>query len=127
MLSMFGAIIGYVMLGLAESLWVIGLSRLLSGLMSGNIAAAQAYMTDITSEDDRAKANDPVLHFPVVGETGANPGDLAVAAVAVEVHAPATALAGADLSTTALVELEAFTISAPKICWAALAGWSRAT
>lgn len=55
MLSMIGAIIGYLMLGFAESLWVVALSRLLAGLMAGNIAAAQAYITDITSEEDRAK------------------------------------------------------------------------
>lgn len=55
MLSMVGAIIGYLMLGFAESLWVVALSRLLAGLMAGNIAAAQAYITDITSEENRAK------------------------------------------------------------------------
>jgi MFS family permease len=55
MLSMIGAIIGYLMLGFAESLWVVALSRLLAGLMAGNIAAAQAYITDITSEENRAK------------------------------------------------------------------------
>ena len=55
MLSMFGAIIGYLMLGFAESLWVVALSRLVAGLMAGNISAAQAYITDITSEENRAK------------------------------------------------------------------------
>jgi DHA1 family tetracycline resistance protein-like MFS transporter len=55
MLSMVGAIFGYLMLGFAQSLWVVALSRLLAGLMAGNIAAAQAYITDITSEEDRAK------------------------------------------------------------------------
>ena len=55
MLSMVGAIIGYLMLGFAQSLWVVALSRLLAGLMAGNISAAQAYITDITSEENRAK------------------------------------------------------------------------
>ncbi len=55
MLSMLGAIAGYLMLGFSESLWVVALSRILAGLMAGNIAAAQAYITDITSEEDRAK------------------------------------------------------------------------
>ena len=55
MLSMVGAIIGYLMLGFAESLWLVALSRLLAGLMAGNISAAQAYITDITTEEDRAK------------------------------------------------------------------------
>ena len=55
MLSMVGAIVGYLMLGFAQSLWVVALSRLLAGLMAGNISAAQAYITDITSEENRAK------------------------------------------------------------------------
>ncbi|MEH6591698.1 MAG: MFS transporter [Halioglobus sp.] len=55
MISMVGAILGYLMLGFAESLWVVGLSRVIAGLMAGNIAAAQAYITDITTEADRAK------------------------------------------------------------------------
>jgi DHA1 family tetracycline resistance protein-like MFS transporter len=55
MLSMVGAILGYLLLGFAESLWVVALSRIIAGLMAGNIAAAQAYITDITSEADRAK------------------------------------------------------------------------
>jgi DHA1 family tetracycline resistance protein-like MFS transporter len=55
MISMVGAIIGYLMLGFAESLWMVGLSRIVAGSMAGNIAAAQAYITDITTEADRAK------------------------------------------------------------------------
>ena len=37
MLSMVGAIVGYLMLGFAQSLWVVALSRLLAGFMAGNI------------------------------------------------------------------------------------------
>ena len=55
MLSMLGAIVGYLMLGFAQSLWVVALSRLLAGFMAGNISAAQAYITDITSEENRAR------------------------------------------------------------------------
>ncbi len=55
MLSMIGAVIGYILLGFATTIWMVALSRFLSGLMAGNIAAAQAYITDITSEEDRAK------------------------------------------------------------------------
>lgn len=53
--SMAGAVLGYILLGLAETIWLIALSRLLSGFMAGNLAAAQAYITDITSEANRAK------------------------------------------------------------------------
>jgi len=55
MLSMIGAVIGYILLGFATTIWMVAMSRFLSGLMAGNIAAAQAYITDITSEEDRAK------------------------------------------------------------------------
>ena len=57
MLSMVGAIIGYLMLGFAQSLWVVALARLLAGFMAGNISAAQAYITDITSEENRARGS----------------------------------------------------------------------
>lgn len=56
MLSMVGATAGYILLANASTLWMIGLARLLSGSMAGNIAAAQAYMTDISDEKNRAKA-----------------------------------------------------------------------
>lgn len=56
MLSMVGATVGYVILANASSLWMIALARLISGSMAGNIAAAQAYMADITDENNRAKA-----------------------------------------------------------------------
>lgn len=55
MLSMFGACLGYLLLAFADSLWLVALSRLLSGCMAGNIAAAQAYIADITDESNRAK------------------------------------------------------------------------
>ncbi len=55
MLSMFGACLGYLLLAFADSLWLVALSRLLSGAMAGNIAAAQAYIADITDESNRAK------------------------------------------------------------------------
>ena len=54
-LSLVGAMAGYFMLAFATTLWMVALSRLISGLMAGNIAAAQAYITDITTEEDRAR------------------------------------------------------------------------
>lgn len=56
MLSMLGATAGYLLLANAHSLWMIALARLLAGAMAGNLAAAQAYMTDITGEKNRSKA-----------------------------------------------------------------------
>ena len=56
MLSMLGATAGYVLLANASVLWMVALSRLISGAMAGNISTAQAYMTDISAPEDRAKA-----------------------------------------------------------------------
>jgi DHA1 family tetracycline resistance protein-like MFS transporter len=55
MLSLAGATLGYLLLAFADSLWMIALSRLISGAMAGNLSTAQAYITDITSEENRAK------------------------------------------------------------------------
>ncbi|MGJ8685932.1 MAG: MFS transporter [Spongiibacteraceae bacterium] len=55
LLSMAGAVVGYLMLASASSLWMIAFARFFGGAMAGNIAAAQAYITDITSVENRAK------------------------------------------------------------------------
>ncbi len=56
MISMLGAVVGYVLLAMAQSLWMLFLARALGGLMAGNISAAFAYATDISSEKDRARS-----------------------------------------------------------------------
>ena len=50
-----GSVAGYILFGLAGTLWLLFLSRILSGFMSGNISVAQAYITDITDARNRAK------------------------------------------------------------------------
>ena len=55
LMSTFGAAIAYVIFGLAGSLWVLFASRLIAGIMGGNISTAMAYITDVTSKEDRAK------------------------------------------------------------------------
>ena len=47
--------ISFLILGFANSLWMLFASRLLDGFTGGNISVAQAYITDITDEKDRAK------------------------------------------------------------------------
>jgi DHA1 family tetracycline resistance protein-like MFS transporter len=47
---------GFVMLGFARSLWLMFASRILDGLLGGNVALAQAYITDVTDEKARAKS-----------------------------------------------------------------------
>lgn len=54
--SLLGALISYVILAHARDIWLLGFSRLFGGLMAGNIAAAFAYVGDITTPQDRPKA-----------------------------------------------------------------------
>ncbi|MDG2034598.1 MAG: MFS transporter [Rhodospirillales bacterium] len=54
--SLAGTAIAYVWLALASDLTSLYLARAWGGLMAGSIAAAFAYMADITSEEDRAKS-----------------------------------------------------------------------
>jgi DHA1 family tetracycline resistance protein-like MFS transporter len=53
-LTMFGSALAYVMLAYADTLWLVILSRVFGGLMAGNISAAFAYVTDITTEENRS-------------------------------------------------------------------------
>ncbi len=55
LLSTAGAVVAYIIFGLAGSLFVLFLSRLVAGVMGGNIATAQAYIADVTTDEDRAK------------------------------------------------------------------------
>lgn len=54
MISTLGACAAYALFAVAGSLWLLMTSRLLAGIMGGNISAAQAYIADVTSEEDRA-------------------------------------------------------------------------
>ena len=56
MSSLAGACVSYVILGLADNLWWLLLSRVLAGFMAGNIAAAFAYASDISAPENRARA-----------------------------------------------------------------------
>lgn len=53
--SLFGAVISYIWLGFATTLWMLFASRLVGGLMAGNISTAFAYIADITTPENRAK------------------------------------------------------------------------
>ncbi|MDE0799822.1 MAG: MFS transporter [Rhodospirillaceae bacterium] len=50
-----GLAISYLILGFADSLWMIIVSRVFGGLMAGNISTAFAYVADITTPETRAK------------------------------------------------------------------------
>ena len=55
LLSIFGSLAGFVMLAFAKTLLVLFLSRALDGLTGGNITVAQAYISDVTDEKNRAR------------------------------------------------------------------------
>ncbi len=55
LLSLFGSIVGYVVLGLGGALWVLFVSRLIGGLAAGNQSTAAAYIADISAPEERAK------------------------------------------------------------------------
>jgi MFS family permease len=47
--------VSYVIFAHANAIWLLFASRILTGIGSGNIAAAQAYVSDVTPPQDRAK------------------------------------------------------------------------
>jgi len=46
---------GFLILGFADALWMLFLARILDGLIGGNISVAQAYISDVTDEENRAR------------------------------------------------------------------------
>ena len=53
--SIFGTAVGYVIFAFSNSMPLLFLSRFVDGVTSGNISTAQAYLTDITPPEERAK------------------------------------------------------------------------
>lgn len=53
--NLLGSVVAYILFGLAGSLLVLFLSRVLQGIFGAKIATAQAYIADITDVDNRAK------------------------------------------------------------------------
>src|SRR5258707_6978867 len=55
MASMLAAAFAYLWLGFATELWMLFAARAFAGLCAGNIAAAQAYIADVTPPERRAR------------------------------------------------------------------------
>lgn len=55
LISLAGAAINYVVMAFAPQLWMLLLGRAIAGLTSANVSVATAYITDISSEDKRAR------------------------------------------------------------------------
>jgi len=61
MYSQAGTCAGFLVLAFSTSLWMVFLGRILPGLSAGNLSIAQAYISDHTKPENRAKA------FGVIG------------------------------------------------------------
>jgi DHA1 family tetracycline resistance protein-like MFS transporter len=55
LVSLFGTLVGFLLLGFAKTLLVLFIARILDGLTGGNISVAQAYISDVTDAKDRSK------------------------------------------------------------------------
>jgi len=53
--SILGNLVGFLILGFAASLPLVFFARILSGLFAGNISIAQAYISDVTDANNRAR------------------------------------------------------------------------
>ena len=55
LLSQVGTFIGFIILGVANSLLLLYIGRIIDGISGGNITTAHAYINDITTEENRAR------------------------------------------------------------------------
>ncbi len=55
LLSLFGTLISFLLLGFAKTLVLLFIARIADGITGGNISVAQAYIADVTDEKSRAK------------------------------------------------------------------------
>ena len=56
LLSQFGTFVGFIILGVANTLALLFVSRIIDGLSGANLSTAQAYIADVTDEKNRAKS-----------------------------------------------------------------------
>jgi DHA1 family tetracycline resistance protein-like MFS transporter len=61
LISQAGTCIGFLVLASASALWMVFVGRIIDGLTAGNLSTAQAYISDHTAPENRAKA------FGVIG------------------------------------------------------------
>jgi len=104
-LSLAGAVVGYLLLGMADTLGMLFAARILGGFMAGNISTAFAYVADVTTKENRAKGMGMVgaafgLGFiagPAIGGILAGPDPLNA-----DYQTPALAAAGLSALALAL-------------------------
>lgn len=53
--SQISTLIGFILLGLANNVWILILARLVDGLLGSNMTVSQAYISDVTEPKNRTK------------------------------------------------------------------------
>ena len=61
LVSQAGTLAGFLIMAFAPSLWVVFVARMIDGATAGNLSLAQAYISDVTRPEERAKS------FGVIG------------------------------------------------------------
>jgi MFS transporter, DHA1 family, tetracycline resistance protein len=56
LVSQFGTLAGFLITAFAPNLWILFLARAIDGSTAGNLSLAQAYISDVTRPEDRAKS-----------------------------------------------------------------------
>jgi MFS family permease len=56
LVSQLGTFVGFLILAYSQVLWLVFLSRVIDGLTAGNLSLAQAYISDVTKPEERAKS-----------------------------------------------------------------------
>jgi MFS transporter, DHA1 family, tetracycline resistance protein len=65
LISLFGSAVGYFLLGIGGSIWMLFAGRIIDGVTGGNLATIYAYATDITESQRRTQ------FFGLLGAAGA--------------------------------------------------------
>jgi MFS transporter, DHA1 family, tetracycline resistance protein len=100
LVSQLGTFIGFLMLGVAHSLWMAFASRIIDGITAGNLTVAQAYIADVTKPSERTKS------FAVIGIAfgiGFLIGPAATGLIAQQYGEPAAVFTAAGLSLTSIL------------------------
>jgi multidrug resistance protein len=61
LVSQFGTLIGFLILAYSTQVWMLFLARMIDGVTAGNLTIAQAYISDVTKPEERAKS------FAIIG------------------------------------------------------------
>ena len=62
--SQLGTFVGFVITAFAPNLWILFLARAIDGSTAGNLSLAQAYISDVTEPDRRARAFGIAIGIP---------------------------------------------------------------